>query len=56
MTRSSTTTRTTRETTVSVAVDLDGTGTASIDRDAYQPSVPGPPLNGPATRDVTQLP
>jgi hypothetical protein len=22
----------------------------------YHPSVPGPPLNGPATRDVTQLP
>ena len=23
---------------------------------AYQPSVPGPPLKGPATLDVTQLP
>ena len=22
----------------------------------YHPTVPGPPLNGPATRDVTQLP
>lgn len=23
---------------------------------AYQPPVPAPPLNGPTTRDVTQLP